>query len=105
MLENFLSDDYPDFQEFGSAPCSETFPDAFFSDEPPEGSIMRRGTYTYEREAKAICLECPYRGRCLQYALENPELQGIWGGTTEYQRKALRKGIAINLGLPARRKR
>lgn len=105
MLENIFSRDYPDFKEFGATPCSESFPDAFFQEDPPEGNTLKRGTYMYEREAKAICLQCPYKARCLEYALKNVELQGIWGGTNEAQRKALRKGIPIYIGLPPKRNR
>jgi WhiB family redox-sensing transcriptional regulator len=105
IVISFFPSDYPDFTEFGEAPCSSSFPDAFFSEEPPEGSINKRGTYTMEREAKLVCAECPYKARCLEYALKNPELTGIWGGTTEYQRKALRKGKAVNLSIPTRRNR
>lgn len=105
MIEFFPSD-YPDFMEHGEPPCASSYPDAFFPDEAPEGNTSKRGTYFMEREAKITCMECPYKTRCLQYALKNPELQGIWGGTTEYQRKAIRKGRAVNLDiLPSSRKR
>jgi hypothetical protein len=105
MLENLLPSDYPDFYEFGATPCSESFPDAFFKEDPPEGNTLKRGTYLYEREAKGICLNCPYKARCLEYALRNPDVQGIWGGTNESQREALRRGFPVHLGLPAKRNR
>jgi hypothetical protein len=101
MLDIF-SDDYPDFTEFGVAPCAESFPDAFFSDEPLNGALVRRAKYTYEYEAKKICFECPYRARCLQYALKNPDLQGIWGGTTEKDRLKINRGVPVNLGMPSK---
>ena len=41
--------------------------------------------------AKAICSECPIRQQCLDYAMRNQELYGIWGGHTEIERKKLRK--------------
>ncbi|UZG60469.1 WhiB family transcriptional regulator [Rhodococcus opacus] len=31
------------------------------------------------RAAKRICLRCPVRARCLNYALEAYERHGIWG--------------------------
>lgn len=97
MLENFIPKDYPDFIEHGTPPCAETFPDAFFTEEISQSQInigtdrVRLTTsarYSYEREAKAICGECPYKARCLEFALKNHE-QGIWGGTTERDRKKL----------------
>lgn len=40
--------------------------------------------------AKAICGRCPVRTDCLAFALEWPELPGIWGGTSQRQRDRLR---------------
>lgn len=42
--------------------------------------------------AKAICAECPVQGECLKYALANTEVWGIWGGTSEADRRRLRRG-------------
>jgi WhiB family redox-sensing transcriptional regulator len=104
MIE-FFPTDYPNFTEHGEPPCASSWPDAFFTDDPPEGNNSKRGTYSMEREAKQTCMECPYRARCLQYALKNPDLVGIWGGTTEYQRKAIRKGIPVIIDVPSKRNR
>jgi len=41
--------------------------------------------------AKAICRECPLIEQCLRYALDRPEFGGIWGATTENDRRELRK--------------
>ena len=40
--------------------------------------------------AKGICQGCPVQGSCLQFALDNGE-HGIWGGTTEDERRRLRR--------------
>jgi WhiB family redox-sensing transcriptional regulator len=37
-------------------------------------------------EAKAICAQCPIRIQCLDYAV-SAGMQGIWGGTTDSERK------------------
>lgn len=37
-----------------------------------------------------VCVSCPVRGSCLAEALLFHE-KGVWGGTTEVQRKALRR--------------
>lgn len=44
-------------------------------------------------EAKAVCFACPLdaRGRCLREALERVEPYGIWGGTSERQRRKLKQ--------------
>jgi WhiB family redox-sensing transcriptional regulator len=43
------------------------------------------------REAKKICATCPVSAECLQYALDNDERFGIWGGVTERDRRKLKK--------------
>ena len=42
-----------------------------------------------EDQAKALCVRCPVRIECLEYALRNREPHGIWGGLNEAERKAL----------------
>lgn len=39
--------------------------------------------------AKAICAECPVRQACLEHALAHREREGIWGGTTERERRRI----------------
>ncbi len=41
--------------------------------------------------AKAICAECPVSTECLEYAFETNQVSGIWGGTTEDERRSLRR--------------
>jgi WhiB family transcriptional regulator, redox-sensing transcriptional regulator len=42
-----------------------------------------------EALAKALCVRCPVRVDCLEYALEIREGHGIWGGLNEMERRAL----------------
>lgn len=53
------------------------------------------------RPALNICAQCPIRIDCLDAALQTPvaEDYGIWGGTTDKERKRLRNGQ------PGRRRR
>ncbi len=59
--------------------CAETDPEAFF---PEKGGSTR--------EAKRVCAGCPVRLQCLEYALDNDERFGIWGGLSERERRRLR---------------
>lgn len=61
--------------------CAQTDPEAFF---PEKGGSTR--------DAKRICASCEVRAECLEYALENDERFGIWGGLSERERRKLRKG-------------
>lgn len=40
--------------------------------------------------AKAICRRCPVLDECKEYALSNPDLVGVWGGTTTMERNRAR---------------
>lgn len=44
--------------------------------------------------AKALCAGCPVRGECLSFVLDDPELVGVWGGTTGEDRRVLRRASA-----------
>lgn len=40
--------------------------------------------------AKQVCGDCPVRAACLEYALEHNEEFGVWGGTSENERRRIR---------------
>jgi WhiB family redox-sensing transcriptional regulator len=42
-------------------------------------------------EAKAICAMCPVRQACLEHALAHREREGVWGGTTERERRRIHR--------------
>jgi WhiB family redox-sensing transcriptional regulator len=42
-------------------------------------------------QAREICMTCPVTEECLEYALETNQRAGIWGGSTEEERKSLRR--------------
>jgi len=60
--------------------CAQTDPEAFF---PEKGGSTR--------DAKKVCGSCIVKSECLEYALENDERFGIWGGLSERERRRLRK--------------
>ena len=64
--------------------CLGVDPDLFF----PE-----RGAST--REAKEVCRGCVVRLECLEYALQNGEKFGIWGGMSERERRRIRRARAL----------
>lgn len=47
-----------------------------------------------DQGARKLCRGCPVINSCLSYALADPSLEGIFGGTTESGRRKLRKGAA-----------
>jgi len=64
-----------------AAACRTADPDIFFpvsAHGPGEDEIA---------QAKAICATCPVRRQCLQFALATHQVHGVWGGTTEEERR------------------
>ena len=58
--------------------CREADPGIFFA-----------GTRADEREALVVCSICTVKNDCLDFAIETRERFGVWGGTTERERKKL----------------
>jgi len=61
------------------AVCDQVDPELFF---PEKGGSTR--------EAKRICTGCEVRAECLEYALAHDERFGVWGATSEADRRRLR---------------
>jgi WhiB family redox-sensing transcriptional regulator len=63
------------------AACRSVDPDLFFplSDIGPGLEQAAR--------AKAVCAGCPVRRQCLSFALLTQQGHGVWGGTTEQERR------------------
>lgn len=64
--------------------CAGADADLFF----PE-----RGAST--RKAKAICNACQVKAECLEFAIQQSEKFGIWGGLSERERRRIRKERSI----------
>ena len=41
-------------------------------------------------KAKVLCSICPVRQECLDYAVADAEIVGIWGGTSARERRRMR---------------
>ncbi|MFZ4153650.1 WhiB family transcriptional regulator [Streptomyces pseudogriseolus] len=71
-----------------SAACRTEDPELFF----PIGTSGPALLQT--EQAKAVCRRCPVREQCLEWALETGQSIGVWGGTSETERRALKRRIA-----------
>jgi WhiB family redox-sensing transcriptional regulator len=49
---------------------------------------------TVPHDAKKACSLCRVRIECLEYALTFNSIEGVWGGTTPNERKAMMRGVA-----------
>jgi hypothetical protein len=69
--------------------------DALCSQVSPEFFFPKKGGSTLD--AKLLCVKCPVKMKCLQYAIayeDDPEVDGyhgIFGGLSERERRALKK--------------
>jgi WhiB family redox-sensing transcriptional regulator len=82
-------DDAPDWRD--DAACRDTDPDLFF----PVGTT---GPAIEQIEsAKAVCFACDAREACLEFAIVTNQDSGIWGGTSEEERRVLRRAHVARL--------
>ncbi len=58
--------------------CANKPPSLFF---PSDGVGVER--------AKTVCEDCPVLNQCLEYAIQNRIDHGVWGGTSERQRRRI----------------
>ena len=76
-----LADD--DWREV--AACQDTDPDLFFPVGTTGPAIEQIAT------AKAVCDVCDAKPACLEFALSTNQDSGVWGGTSEDERRKLRR--------------
>ena len=69
----------------GQAACRDTDPDLFFPVGTTGPALEQIAT------ARAVCEACPVQDPCLEFALLTNQDSGIWGGTSEDERRKLRK--------------
>jgi WhiB family redox-sensing transcriptional regulator len=73
----------------GSEPCATTDPEIWF----PERSNQYLKVMAI---AKSLCRTCPIMYECAQYAIHT-DVEGIWGGTNEKERKAIQQANGIEV--------
>ncbi len=52
---------------------------------------QRTDHHSVNRKALKLCENCPVKEPCLETAIADPKLSGIWGGATGMKRKQIRK--------------
>ncbi len=76
----------------GSQPCTMLSTEAFYPDDEDPVVKMRK-TQKAKEALKPLCDSCALSAPCLEWAIVNNEY-GIWAGTTEADRKRLRRKTA-----------
>lgn len=65
--------------------CRRSDPELFFpvsTTGPAAGQVAR---------AKMVCTGCPVQPECLEFALDSGQDFGVWGGTSESERRSMRR--------------
>lgn len=77
--------------EFVNPPCRELGTEAFYPD------LYDSKSYTPAalKVLRETCGRCEYQNDCLIWALKH-EGHGVWAGTTDLERRSLRKSLKIN---------
>jgi WhiB family redox-sensing transcriptional regulator len=86
-----LGHDVPDVAELLGRPAWEA--QAACRGLPVETFVTELGTST--EPAKAVCARCPATEECVDSALADPSLSGVWGGTSGRERMRLRKASPV----------
>lgn len=79
---------------WNAAVCRAEDPQLFFP--VGEGPVAKK----WAEKAKAVCATCPVMDECLQWALDNGQDAGIWGGLTPRELRALRRRLHRGKGRP-----
>ena len=86
--QSVFDNEQPEMPEFTppqwhlQANCFGEDPDLFFAGQGESDKVAK---------AKAICEPCPVQQECLDYALDNSIAFGVWGNTSEQQRRRIRR--------------
>jgi WhiB family transcriptional regulator, redox-sensing transcriptional regulator len=80
-LHHWMEDDRP---WAALAACRDADPELFFSDGNADGTAV----------ALRICAGCAVAEECLEWALTARATFGVWGGTTEQERRRLLRRTA-----------
>jgi WhiB family redox-sensing transcriptional regulator len=73
--------------------CKDEPPDTFFPSDGVGVEIARR-----------ICADCPVKSPCLEYAMANHIDHGVWGGTSERERRRIARRRRLAAMAPAQQR-
>jgi WhiB family redox-sensing transcriptional regulator len=88
ILASSLALGSADYTWRSNAVCRDTDPELFF----PVGTTGQ--ALLQLSKAKETCDQCTVKVECLQFAIDTNQDSGVWGGTSEDERRAIRRQIA-----------
>ena len=88
ILASSLALGSADYTWRNQATCRDTDPELFF----PVGTTGQ--ALLQIAKAKSVCCQCPVNVECLVFARETNQDTGIWGGSSEDERRQIRREAA-----------
>ncbi len=88
LLAQSLALGSADYSWRANANCRDTDPELFF----PLGNTGEALRMLVR--ARAVCADCDVRQKCLDFAMATNQDCGVWGGTSEDERRDLRRRAA-----------
>ena len=85
ILASSLALGSADYTWRDQATCRDTDPELFF----PIGNTGEASRLLVR--ARAVCADCGVRKECLEFALTTNQDCGVWGGTSEEERRDIRR--------------
>jgi WhiB family redox-sensing transcriptional regulator len=89
LMTPAVMEEFPSIDDLASRPawmkraaCRGEDPALFFPTRGVNAATMAK--------TRAICASCPVRAECLDYARVTVDTMGVWGGTTERERRGMR---------------
>lgn len=79
---DIIGTEFPKFD--GTQSCANLDTELFF----PEGEEQTKNSL---QVLIPICKACKFNSACLEYAIRDTTIMGIWGGTTEKERAGIRR--------------
>lgn len=70
------------------AKCIDTDPTLFYPGQGSNGQVSTAKRFCKGQDGTAVC---PVLDECLDHAMAHDERFGVWGGTSERERRKLRK--------------
>lgn len=73
------------------AACKGMDPNLFHPSLNAAGKYRATSIISCSAYAVSVCKRCPVIDECFAFAIERDELLGVWGGTNEDERQAIRR--------------
>lgn len=89
-MQQFSEVPFPEFD--GTQNCKGQDVDDFYRDD----DLTKSANRWREDLAKRHCRNCAFITPCLEWGLHNEEF-GVWGGTTENERRSMRKRAGVEI--------